>query len=194
MCSSACKRARPGTPCHCDCRRRNHGIYYGRSAYHRPYSRPAIRVAPREYVRPLINRRERTLQIPRPHRAWGRHIVMTAVIGVSCAALPGACPAIVALGKAVDLYVAASEIVGRARQNRGMAGAVTHSLSGYLASEAMAHVAGPWSRLVSDGIASRIATRGLDQAAVRMIVSSTVSEVMSEGTAGLALWAVRGES
>jgi len=180
MCSSACKHARPGTACHCDCRRRNHGIYFRRYAVYRPYSRPIRRVVPREYVRPRITRPPRPEPISSHRRSWGPGLVKSAVIGVSCAAFPGAWPAIVAFGKYHDLYVAAKGIVDTVRSDRRVPGTLALDLYGHLTREVVAHVAGPWSRIVSDAITSKIAPSGLTRPIVQRIVASTIAGVMTD--------------
>jgi hypothetical protein len=190
MCSSACKRARPGTPCHCDCRRWNHGKWYGRRSYSRSYYRTPRVVVRREHSSPRFFQSERLPQFPQVDHSVGRQILKSAVIGVSCAAFPGACPAIVAFGKLTDVYNTAREIVNRIRSDHGGVHEVAKSVAGHLVAEAATHMVGPWTRVVSDGIASRIPAIGLSQTSVRSIVSTTVSSAMSEGFDGLASWGV----
>jgi hypothetical protein len=185
MCSSACKHARPGTPCYCNCHGRAHGIYYGRSrSYYR--SRPRYRRVPQRSVRlPRLQGRET------PSRAatdLARQVLKSAVIGVSCGVLPGACPAIVALGKLDDVYRSVRDVVNRVRTGSGLLRTAGVSLVRNLAAEVASQVTGPWIRGVSDGIASRIVTSRLDQQSVRRIASSTIFNVMKDGVGDLVLW------
>jgi len=190
MCSSACKRARPGTPCHCDCRRTNHGRWYGRSSYAEFEYEPPRRRIYRELARRRIVRPAPPPPPSRVRHGITRQVVKTAVIGVSCAAFPGACPAIVAFGKVADVFNSARNIVSQVQSARYTPGTVAHSLAGHLAGEALAHVVGPWSRLVTDGIVSTVRSDGLNTECVRTIVSSTIAGVMREGFDGLASWSV----
>jgi len=192
MCSSACKHARPGSPCHCNCRRQNHGKFYGRYPDYEWRSRSAPRFVSHEFNRPRpIRSRVAESKPPTvgPRRSLAS-LLKPVVVGISCAAIPSGCPAILALGKITDLFSAARAIVSRIRASRNVVGTLKHSLLSYLAGEVAHHAAGPISRLVTDEIAARIPTAGMSRANVHAIVSSTVSGITENGLKTLASWGV----
>jgi hypothetical protein len=190
MCSSACKHAHPRSPCHCPCHRRYHGMYYGRRPYSDDYAARNRRTDRPRYIFASERPSEPKLVQPRIRQLTVRQIVRSVVIGLSCGAFPTGSPAIVAFGRLTDVLRTARGLVTRLTSNQDTVAGTVQSLATYLAAEAAAHVIGPWSRAVSYGIASKLPTSRVRPESVRTLVSSTVSNVMSEGVAGLVAWEI----
>jgi hypothetical protein len=190
MCSSSCRTSDPRSPCHCGCRGRNHGRWFRRPRSQSRFRRPQARFVYHETTLPRRPPPVRRAEPRTVRPSLGRRALQTAVIGVSCAAFPGACPAIVGLGKALHVFSTARTIVSQSRSAGGISTQNATSLARYLAEEASRHFIGPWTKLVAGGIASQILPGSLGRERIGSIVRSTVSDVMKDGFDGLASWGV----
>jgi len=171
-----------------------HGIYHGGYRPYREWTRPSPRFVRHDHPRPLSSE-----LLPPPKRRSAvnplrslRSLLKSAVIGVSCAAFPGGCPAILALGRIGDLLSTAKGIVRRVRASSQLPPSERHSLAGFLAAEVVGHIVGPLTRSVTNEIVERIPATGVGSEGVRAIVSGTVSDIMTEGFSGLAGWEMSG--
>lgn len=166
-------------------------MYWGRrSSYPQCYTSGSRVIYGRTRPRTMTGESEALARISSVGRDVAHQLVKTAVIGVSCAALPTACPAIVAFGKLTDAYETARGIVERVRSDGWSAGSVTRSLASYLTSEASSRLAGPVTSLVSRAIASTIISQEIGTSTIQAIVTSTISNVAEEGADGLIGWAI----
>jgi hypothetical protein len=187
MCSSACKRARPGTPCYCNCRGSRHGIYRGRRWARYPSQRPVRYVWPRPYEQsPGSDADERQS----PIADFGRDIIKSAAIGVTCLALPAACPAITALGTIDSVWGLARDTWQQAHERRGWLGSSQSNLGAALAEEVSERGTRPLVQFVSNHIAAAIPTSGLPRSVVQTLASSTLSTVVTGAAGNLAHWAI----
>jgi hypothetical protein len=154
------------------------------------------RTQPREYTPPL-RPRVRSRPSRTPHRESSKHrngrsiakeVLKSAVIGASCSAFPAACPGIVALGQVQEVLSTARAVIERLQNPQRGSRQLAQVILSEIVNEGANRIIGPWTRGIASGIASQIASGGVDKESVRRIATGTISNVMEDGLDGLISW------
>lgn len=137
-------------------------------------------------------------------RSVGVAVLRGAIVGASCAAVPGACPAILAVNSALKLGKAGAEVyeayrkaptpaVGvRAAARQGAEAAVAMTLSDIAVRNADDEIRGTAAALGSAAIAAGLDKAfHIDEDVARLLFEATVYQSLKEGVGGLITWGLR---
>jgi Family of unknown function (DUF6011) len=173
-----------------ECWRKVHG--WDRPEYEIREHLPRPRVRGRR-ARPPAKRLEKPMPIPRtPRSGWSpaRELFRNVVVGVSCAAFPAACPAIIGVSRIDALVRTGAEIVRAVNSGVSAPVAVTAGLVGHLIDEAVLRSAGPYTRSVSQQVATRLIRSRLERRAILEVVGATIPQVVRRTDYDLTKWGV----